>query len=62
MEDIQTLDDTTFNMFGRVFCALGDGAATSVTSAIQRFRQEFVDLVTGATPPVLEASDLVEAH
>ena len=62
MEDIQTLDDTAFNVFGRAFCALGDGAATSVTSALKQFRQEFVDLVTGATPPVLQPDDLVGAH
>ncbi len=62
MEDIQTLDDTAANIFGRAFCALGDGAATSVTSAIKRFRQEFVDLVTGVTPPVIDMQELAEAH
>lgn len=54
IEDIQTLDDAAFNIFGRAFCALGDGAATSVTSGIKQFRQEFVDLVTGVTPPVID--------
>lgn len=54
LEDIQTLDDAAFNIFGRAFCALGDGAATSVTSGIKQFRQEFVDLITGVTPPVID--------
>ncbi len=62
MEDIQTLDDAAFNIFGRAFCALGDGAATSVSSALKLFRQEFVDLVTGVTPPVIGAREMAGAH
>jgi NADH-quinone oxidoreductase subunit F len=62
MEDIQTLDDAAFNIFGRAFCALGDGAATSVSSALKLFRSEFVDLVTGVTPPVINARDMAGAH
>jgi NADH-quinone oxidoreductase subunit F len=58
MEDIQTLDDAAFNIFGRAFCALGDGAATSVASGIKQFRQEFVDLITGVTPPVIDRRQL----
>ncbi len=62
IEDVQTLDDVAYNIFGRAFCALGDGAATSVSSAIKRFRQEFVDLVTGVTPPLMGEKDLVGVH
>jgi NADH-quinone oxidoreductase subunit F len=60
LEDIDTLEDTAFNIFGRAFCALGDGAATSVSSAIKEFRQEFVDLVTGITPAPMAEADLIE--
>lgn len=62
MEDIQTLDDAAFNIFGRAFCALGDGAATSVTSGIKQFRQEFVDLVTGVAPPVIDQREMPGMH
>jgi len=41
-EDITTLLDVCDNMFGRVFCALGDGATSPVVSSIQYFRDEFV--------------------
>ncbi|HET8591842.1 MAG TPA: NADH-quinone oxidoreductase subunit NuoF [Nakamurella sp.] len=62
MEDIQTLDDAAYNIFGRAFCALGDGAATSVSSALKLFRSEFVDLVTGVTPPVIGRREMAGAH
>jgi NADH-quinone oxidoreductase subunit F len=62
LEDIDTLEDTAFNIFGRAFCALGDGAATSVSSAIKEFRQEFVDLVTGVTPAPMAEADLIAMH
>lgn len=39
--DIETLLDTCDNILGRSFCALGDGATSSITSAIQYFREEF---------------------
>ncbi len=39
--DIETLLDTCDNILGRSFCALGDGATSSITSAIQHFREEF---------------------
>jgi len=40
-EDIDTLLDICDNLLGRSFCALGDGATSSVTSAIKYFREEF---------------------
>ncbi|MGV8976879.1 MAG: NADH-quinone oxidoreductase subunit NuoF [Cellulomonas sp.] len=40
-EDIDTLVDLCDNILGRAFCALGDGATSPVTSAIQYFRDEF---------------------
>jgi len=42
-KDISTLLDTCDNIFGRSFCALGDGATSPITSAIQYFRDEFVE-------------------
>jgi NADH-quinone oxidoreductase subunit F len=39
--DIELLLDLCENIVGRAFCALGDGAASPITSAIQHFRKEF---------------------
>jgi len=39
--DIETLLDLSENILGRSFCALGDGATSPITSAIQYFREEF---------------------
>jgi NADH-quinone oxidoreductase subunit F len=41
-EDIDTLLDTCDNIFGRSFCALGDGAVSPIISGVQYFRDEFV--------------------
>ena len=43
--DVDTLLDVCDNILGRSFCALGDGAASPITSGIKYFRQEFLDLV-----------------
>ena len=39
--DLDTLLDLCDNILGRSFCALGDGATSPITSAIQYFRDEF---------------------
>jgi len=39
--DIELLVDQCENILGRAFCALGDGATSPITSAIQYFREEF---------------------
>lgn len=39
--DIELLVDMCDNILGRAFCALGDGATSPITSAIQYFRSEF---------------------
>jgi NADH-quinone oxidoreductase subunit F len=39
--DIEKLLDLCDNILGRSFCALGDGATSPITSAIQYFRDEF---------------------
>jgi NADH-quinone oxidoreductase subunit F len=41
-EDIDKLLDLCDNILGRSFCALGDGATSPITSAIQYFRDEFI--------------------
>jgi NADH-quinone oxidoreductase subunit F len=50
-EDIATLLDTCDNIFGRSFCALGDGATSPIVSGIQYFRDEFVAHMTGGGCP-----------
>ncbi len=49
-EDITTLLDTCDNIFGRAFCALGDGATSPITSGVQYFRDEFIAHITGGCP------------
>jgi NADH-quinone oxidoreductase subunit F len=50
-EDIATLLDTCDNIFGRSFCALGDGATSPIVSGVQLFREEFLAHITGAGCP-----------
>jgi len=47
--------DICDNILGRSFCALGDGATSPITSGIQYFRQEFLDLC--AEQPAAKMSD-----
>ena len=50
-EDIDVLDSACDQIFGRSFCALGDGATSPIKSAIQYFRGEFLELIErGAMP------------
>jgi len=42
-DDIGQIDRLASNIFGRTFCALGDGAAMAVRAAIKHFRHEFVE-------------------
>ncbi len=41
-EDIDKLLDIGDNIFGRSFCALGDGAVSPIASSIRFFRDEYV--------------------
>ena len=45
-DDSATLLDTCDNIFGRSFCALGDGATSPIVSGVQYFRDEFLAHVT----------------
>ncbi|HUR13909.1 MAG TPA: NADH-quinone oxidoreductase subunit NuoF [Mycobacteriales bacterium] len=49
--DIDTLLDTCDNIFGRSFCALGDGATSPIVSGVQHFRDEFVRHLSGGGCP-----------
>ncbi len=51
MEDLDTLLDMCDNILGRAFCALGDGATSTVTSGIALFREEFEAHITGGGCP-----------
>ena len=42
--DIDTLLDVCDNIFGRSFCALGDGAVSPIQSGIKYFKDEFLAL------------------
>ncbi|MEP6464068.1 MAG: NADH-quinone oxidoreductase subunit NuoF, partial [Frankiaceae bacterium] len=50
-QDIDTLLDTCDNIFGRSFCALGDGATSPIVSSIKYFREEYVAHYTGGGCP-----------
>ena len=49
--DLQKLLDLCDNIMGRPFCALGDGATSSITSSIKYFRDEYIAHVTGGGCP-----------
>jgi NADH-quinone oxidoreductase subunit F len=49
--DLQKLLDLCDNILGRSFCALGDGATSSITSSIKLFRDEYIAHVTGKGCP-----------
>jgi NADH-quinone oxidoreductase subunit F len=62
--DLDTLLDTCDNIFGRSFCALGDGATSSIVSSLKYFKQDYLDYIEGRTPPVFspETAELAGAH
>ena len=49
--DLAKLLDLCDNIMGRSFCALGDGATSSITSSIKYFRDEYIAHVTGGGCP-----------
>jgi NADH-quinone oxidoreductase subunit F len=63
-QDLDTLLDTCDNIFGRSFCALGDGATSSIVSSLKYFQQDYLDYIEGRKEPVFspEAAELVGAH
>jgi NADH-quinone oxidoreductase subunit F len=61
-EDLDTLLDACDNLLGRSFCALGDGAASPVTSSIKFFEQDYLDYIEGRKAPMFAPGELVGAH
>ncbi|MEB3032120.1 NADH-quinone oxidoreductase subunit NuoF [[Mycobacterium] nativiensis] len=49
-EDLDTLLDIADVLFGKSFCALGDGAAMPVKSSIEYFRDEYIAHLEGGCP------------
>ena len=62
VEDVETLVDLSDNILGRAFCALGDGATSSVTSSIKYFRDEYVAHVENHGCPHAGSRTLAGAH
>ncbi|MBW3619417.1 MAG: NADH-quinone oxidoreductase subunit NuoF [Actinobacteria bacterium] len=56
-EDLQLLLDICDNVFGRSFCALGDGMTSPITASLKHFREDYEQHVAqgrcpkGVTPP-----------
>jgi NADH-quinone oxidoreductase subunit F len=62
-DDITTLLDTCDNIFGRSFCALGDGATSPIVSSIKYFRDEYVaHYERGSCPLPAKTATLAGAH
>ncbi|MCW2656241.1 MAG: NADH-ubiquinone oxidoreductase chain [Jatrophihabitans sp.] len=61
-EDLDTLLDLSDNILGRSFCALGDGATSSVSSSIKYFRDEYLAHVEGHGCPHTATRTLAGAH
>jgi NADH-quinone oxidoreductase subunit F len=61
-QDMDTLTDICDGMFGRVFCALGDGATSPIVSALKYFRAEFDEHVDGHGCPFGGQRVAVGAH
>jgi NADH-quinone oxidoreductase subunit F len=67
IEDLDLLEDLCDNIFGRSFCALGDGMTSPIVAGLKHFRDEFEAHVRerrcplGATPPDHELP-VLEVH
>jgi NADH-quinone oxidoreductase subunit F len=61
-DDLDTLKDICDGIFGRVFCALGDGATSPIVSALKYFRSEFEQHVDGHGCPFGGERVAVGAH
>jgi NADH-quinone oxidoreductase subunit F len=61
-EDLEKLLDISDNILGRSFCALGDGATSSITSSINFFREEYEAHLDGRGCPFPGARVLAGAH
>jgi len=50
-EDLVVLDEVCDSIFGRSFCALGDGATSPIKSSLQYFRDEYLHLINHGRQP-----------
>ena len=60
--DVDKLLDISDNIFGKSFCALGDGAASPILSSIKYFRDEYLAHLDGGCPFDPHASMLEAAE
>jgi NADH-quinone oxidoreductase subunit F len=61
VEDFDTLLDTCDNIFGRAFCALGDGAVSPIVSSLKYFKDDYVALLPDAERAKLDTREAVPA-
>jgi NADH-quinone oxidoreductase subunit F len=59
--DFDTLLDTCDNIFGRAFCALGDGAVSPIVSSLKYFKDDYVALLSVAERATLDSREAVPA-
>ncbi len=51
MDDLDLLQDVCDNIFGRSFCALGDGMTSPIVSSLEHFRDEYVEHIKQGRSP-----------
>ena len=61
VEDFDTLLDTCDNIFGRAFCALGDGAVSPIVSSLKYFKDDYVALLPDAERATVDSREAVPA-
>jgi NADH-quinone oxidoreductase subunit F len=65
-EDLDLLQDICDNIFGRSFCALGDGMTSPIVASLKHFRHEYEQHIRqgrcplGATPPTRDIPVLTD--
>jgi len=62
LEDLDKLVDIADAILGKSFCALGDGAASPVTSSIALFRDEYIAHVEGGGCPFDPRDSMLTAN
>ncbi len=61
VEDFDLMLDTCDNIFGRSFCALGDGATSPIVSSIKHFKDDYVALLSESERARLDTREAVPA-
>lgn len=51
-EDLDLLEDLCANIFGRVFCALGDGMTSPIVSSLKYFRDDYIEHIRQGRCPL----------